>query len=46
MVQQLLMKKDGLTNYEFIVQRSIIYFAMGKKMKDDAIEKIMSDENM
>jgi len=46
MVQQLLLKKDGLTNYEFIVQRSIQFFQVGKKMKDDALEKIMNDENL
>jgi dynein heavy chain len=46
MVQALLSKKEGLTNYEFIVQRAITYFGMGKKIKDDALEKIMGDENM
>ena len=42
---QLLTKKDGLTDFEFIVQKSIIYFGMQKKIKDDSIEKIMGDEN-
>ena len=43
--QALLSKKDRLTNYEFIVQKALTYFNM-KKIKDDAIEKIMGDENM
>ena len=42
---QLLNKKDGLTNYEYIVQKALIYFGM-KKVKDEAIEKIFGDENM
>lgn len=46
MVQALLQKKDGLTNYEFIVQKAITYFGMGKKLKDEALEKILGDENM
>ena len=46
MVQALLGKKEGLTNYEFLVQRAITYFGMGKKMKDESLEKIMGDENM
>ena len=46
MVQALLQKKEGLTNYEFIVQKAIIYFGMGKKMKDEALEQVMGDENM
>jgi dynein heavy chain len=46
MVQALLGKKEGLTNYEFIVQRAITYFGMGKKMKDESLEKVMGDENI
>jgi dynein heavy chain len=46
MVQALLQKKEGLTNAEFIVQKAIIYFGMGKKMKDEALEQVMGDENM
>ena len=46
MVQALLGKKEGLTNYEFLVQRAITYFGMGKKMKDESLEKVMGDENM
>lgn len=44
-MQALLAKKDGLSNEEYIVQKSVIYFGMQKKIKDDANEKIFSDEN-
>ena len=44
-MQALLAKKDDLTNHEYIVQKSLIYLGMAKKVKDDALEKIMCDEN-
>lgn len=40
MAAALLNKKDGLTDQEYMVQKSIIYFGM-KKIKDESIEKIM-----
>ena len=43
---QLLSKKEGLTDFEYIVQKSIIYFGMQKKIKEESIEGIMGDENM
>ena len=45
MVQALLSKKEGLTPQEYIVQKAIIYFGMGKKMKDESLEKVFGDEN-
>ena len=42
----LLQKKEGLTDEEFVIQKSLVYFGMTKKIKDDSIEKIMSDENL
>lgn len=41
----MLAKKDGLTHEEFIVQKAVVYFGMSKKIKDEANEKIFSDEN-
>ena len=41
MTQALLQKKDGLTDEEYIIQRSLIYFGMQKKIKDEALEKIV-----
>lgn len=39
------MKNEGLTNCEYIVKKSLQYFGMTKKaLKDDALEKILSDE--
>lgn len=42
----LLTKKEGLTDEEFIIQKSLVFFGMTKKIKEDSIEKIMSDENL
>ena len=41
----MLVKKDGLSVEEFIVQKAVVYFGMAKKIKDEANEKIFSDEN-
>jgi len=40
----LLTKKEGLTPTEYIVQKTLIYFNM-RKIKDDSLEKLMSEEN-
>lgn len=45
MTSPFFLKKD-CKPHEFIVQRALVYFGMAKKIKDESIEKIMSDENM
>ena len=46
MATALLAKKEGLTDYEYIVQKALVYFGMNKKIKDESLEKIMGDDNM
>ena len=41
---QLLNKREGLTPTEYITQKALIFFNL-KKIKDDSLEKIMSEEN-
>lgn len=41
----LLHKKDGLTDAEYIVKYSLLYFNM-KKIKDDSIQKIMESDSV
>ena len=45
MVSTLIAKKDGLSNHEYIVQKALVYFGMHKKIKDDALENILGDDN-
>jgi len=42
----LINKKEDFKPEEFIIQRALIYFGMHKKIKDETVEKIMSDENL
>lgn len=43
---QLLNKKEDFKPHEYIVQRALVYFGMSKKIKEESIEKILSDENL
>ena len=47
MVQSLLAMKEFPSGKEidFILQRTIVFFGMGKKMKDESLEKIRNDES-
>lgn len=40
----LLNKKEGFTPKEYITQKALVYFSM-KKIKDDSLEKVMSEDN-
>lgn len=40
----LLNKKDNFTPREYITQKALVYFGM-KKIKDESLEKVLSDDN-